>query len=80
MMLTQAMTQAMTQWFSEAEPGRKADDTVDETGSTTLVDAGEHDLKARQQMLLLVITDCSNVEPGRKADDTVIKEGPQKSF
>ena len=53
---------------------------MDETGSTTLVDAGEHDLKARQRMLLLVITDCSNVEPGRKADDTVIKEGPQKSF
>ena len=43
MMLTQAMTQAMTQCFSEAEPGRKVDDTVDETGSTTLVDAGEHD-------------------------------------
>ena len=53
---------------------------MDETGSTTLVDAGEHDLKARQRMLLLVVTDCSNAEPGRKADDTVIKEGPQKSF
>ena len=64
---------------SEAEPGRKADNTVDETGSTTLVDAGEHDLKARQRMLL-VVADCSNAEPGRKADDTVIKEGPQNSF
>ena len=52
---------------------------MDETGSTTLVNAGEHDLKARQRMLL-VVADCSNAEPGRKADDTVIKEGPQNSF